>query len=133
MLEVNDRIQMIGKTTNFFCHFCLKIMDMEASASGKSCKENKYATKRKDALDSLCKHDGCKYNSTVCKNHIKENLEGQAILRRAIAWRDRRLRALGHEPNDTVLIARSAEPAIIDACVDAIGDLKNATPKSAPH
>ena len=72
MLEVDDRIRMIEKTTNFFCHVCLKIMGMDASASGKSCKENRHTTKKNDVWDSLCKHEGCKYNSTVCKNIQKK-------------------------------------------------------------
>ena len=110
---------MLEKTTNLFCHTCLKIIGMDASASSKSCKENKHAQKRDGRVNSLCTHTGCKYDATICKNHIKENMDGQDLLRQAYEWKNKKLRELGHEPSNMALIARPVEPEVEDACRDA--------------
>ena len=114
---------MIEKTTNLFCHICLKMMGMEATNSGKTCKDNRHAPKN-IPTHSICAQNDCRYDSTVCQKHNKENLERQPLLRKLLEWRDMRMREMGHNRNDAVLIARAEDPAIINACEEVKGFLK---------
>ena len=91
------------------------MMGMEATNSGKTCKDNRHAPKN-IPKHSICAHDDCRFDSTVCQKHIKENVDKLPLLRKSLEWRDLRMREMGLNRNNAILIAEAKDPAIINAC-----------------
>ena len=97
---------------------------MEAAASGKSCKNNKHL-RQIGKPHSLCIHDNCNYDSTICRQHEKDNLNFQQILKEGIRWKNQKLKELGHKEPETTLITEVSEQEGKIACSNTYSQMES--------
>ena len=75
MLSMDDRIKDIQKS-DIFCRICLRLLGMEAGASGRACSNGKHI--KGNGRNMSCVQSDCDTNATLCKRHERINTEKQS-------------------------------------------------------
>ena len=84
MLSMDDRINVIQKS-NIFCSICLRLLGMEAGASGRACGIDKHI--KGNGRNTSCVQSDCDTNATLCRKHEKINAEKHRTYKAALRWK----------------------------------------------
>ena len=79
--------------------------------------------------NSLCVHEDCDYDSTICRKHEKDNLKFQSILKDGIRWKNQKQKDLGHKEPEVTLVTEVSEQEGKIACNNAYSQMESCRKK----